>query len=233
MITGFIIGWHRIVPQIIIDSAKISLGIHSSSLPKDRGSSPINWQIIKGEKEGGVSLFHLTDGVDSGPIVDIKKFGIDETDNVKDVYEKATSNAIILLEKHWNSIHQLQVSKRLQNESDATYNNRRKPEDGLINWANSSKKCYDWIRALTEPYPGAFTFWNGKKVIILESEKSDIKNTIAGEILKIGKEIVVSTGDKSLKIKKLKIDGEPICGSELFSKIYGLEIGNKFSNSIE
>ena len=229
----FIIGWHRIVPEIVLKSAKISLGIHSSNLPKDRGSSPINWEIIKGEEEGGVSLFHLTEGVDSGPIVDTKKFRIDEFDDVKDVYEKATKNAIILLEKHWNGIHQLQIPKILQNESNATYNIRRKPEDGLIDWSNSSKKCYDWIRALTDPYPGAFTFWKDKKVILLESEKSDVKNTIAGEILKVGKEIVVSTGDKSLKIKKLKIEDEPICSSELFSNAYGLKIGNKFSNNRE
>ena len=175
----FIIGWHKIVPQAVIDTAKICLGIHSSELPKDRGSSPINWQIIKAEEKG---------------------YDISDEDDVRTVYFKATIASISLLEKHWPNIHNVDVPSITQDESQATYNERRRPKDGLIDWTQSSKKCYDWIRAITFPYPGAYTYWNKKKIILISSKISNIQGTKPGEILQVGEKIIVSTGDNSLEI---------------------------------
>jgi len=128
----FIIGWHRIVPQKVLEQATIKLGIHTSLLPRDRGSSPINWQIIRGEKNSGVTLFHLTDGVDEGDIVDMKEFSIDDADNVKTVYDKAILASIDMLEKNWESIHNLKINRTQQDESLVTKNDRRRPSDGLL-----------------------------------------------------------------------------------------------------
>jgi methionyl-tRNA formyltransferase len=226
----FIIGWHRIVPQEVLDVAKIRLGIHSSILPKDRGSSPINWQLIRGEKEGGVTLFHLTTGVDEGNIVDYVKYEILESDDVHDVYLKATNGSLQLLENNWESIHNLQIKSIPQDNSKATVNQRRRPEDGLIDWNKNSKQCYDWIRALTRPYPGAFTYWNGKKVLIWKSRISSEKETRPGQILNCDDKIIVSTGSGSIEILELQIEGESPCNASIFSRTYGLKKNELFSS---
>jgi len=226
----FIIGWHRIVSQSVLDVAKIKLGIHSSLLPKERGSSPINWQIIKGDTTGGVTLFHLTTGVDSGPIVDQEQYSIDEHDDVKTVYSKAMVLSLRLLQKNWHDIHNLNPNSIPQNESDATYNERRTPADGIIDWSKSAKQCYNWIRALTNPYPGTFTFYKGKKVFIWKSKIIKMKENSPGKIISVGKKIIVSTGNGCLELLELQVENEPIYNPELFSKYYNLQENNIFEH---
>jgi len=227
----FIIGWHRIVPQTVLDQAKIRLGIHSSLLPKDRGSSPINWQLIRGERNGGVTLFHLTDQVDSGNIVDSIEYEILDTDDVKDVYFKATLCSLTLLEKNWPQIHDLNINSLPQNDTEATINQRRKPEDGIIDWTKTAKNCYDWIRALTHPYPGAFTYWKGRKILIWESRIIEEKETKPGEVTSSGKRFIISTGKGSLELLTLQVENEPICNASIFSESYQLKKGDSFSSS--
>ena len=227
----FIIGWHRIVPHQVLDQAKITLGIHSSILPKDRGSSPINWQLIRGESKGGVTLFHLTTGVDAGAIVDAYKYEISNQDTVKEVYFKATFGSLILLEKNWKDIHNVHPKEIPQDESKVTINDRRKPSDGLIDWEKNASQCYNFIRALTKPYPGAFTFFKGRKVFIWSSKISEKKETKPGEIIETDSKIVISTGTKCLELLLLQFENEPICDGAIFSKTYEIKNNNSFESS--
>ena len=224
----FIIGWHRIVPQEVLDTAKIRIGIHSSLLPKDRGSSPINWQIIRGEKIGGVTLFHLTSGVDAGDIIDQEEYDIEFNDDIRDVYFKATSSSITLLEKNWDQIHNLKINSLPQNENEITLNDRRKPEDGKIIWSKNSTECYDWIRSLTSPYPGAFTFWNDQKIFVWTSKISNLKESKPGKIIRSDDKIIISTGRNCLELLYLQIENHPICNAQLFAKTYGLQENDYF-----
>lgn len=228
----FIIGWHKIVPQSLLDVAKIRLGLHSSLLPKDRGSSPINWQIIRGNNTGGMTLFHLAAGVDSGSIVDQVSYSIEFADDVRDVYFKATSTALLLLERNWKQIQELIPKSILQNEEEVTLNPLRKPSDGLINWNNSSVDCYNWIRALTHPYPGAFTYHKDKKIIILKSKLSELEATQPGEIIECDEKLIVSTRNKCLEIQLLKVENEPPCDGKLFSLSYHLKKNDFFQNNL-
>ena len=226
----FVIGWHRIVPQTVLDQAKIKLGIHSSLLPRDRGSSPINWQLIRGERIGGVTLFHLTNEVDAGDIIDSMKYEILDIDDVRDVYFKATLSSLYLLEKNWMQIHDLRIKSIPQNQTEVTVNERRKPEDGIIDWSKSAKNCYDWIRALTHPYPGAFTYWGEKKILIWASKMSAEKETKPGEVLCSDNRIIVSTGNHSLELLTLQAENEPLCNAKVFSDLYQLRKGDLFSS---
>jgi methionyl-tRNA formyltransferase len=224
----FIIGWHRIVPQEVLDTAKIRIGIHSSLLPKDRGSSPINWQIIRGDKIGGVTLFHLTTGVDAGEIIDQEKYEIKFNDDVREVYFKATSSSINLLEKNWNQFHNKKIHSLPQNEGEITLNDRRKPGDGRINWLKNSTDCHNWIRSLTFPYPGAFTFWNNQKIFVWKSQLSNIEGSEPGKIINSGDKIIISTGKNCLELLSLQIENHPLCNAQLFTTIYGLQKNDYF-----
>ena len=226
----FIIGWHKIVPQNVLDSAKTKLGIHSSILPKDRGSSPINWQIVRGETKGGITLFHLTSKVDEGGIVDVNKYEITNSDDVSTVYDKAIFASLNALEKNWNDIHNLNPKSIPQDETKVTINDIRKPSDGLINWKQSAEECHNLIRAVTCPYPGAFTFWNKKKVFIWKSKISNSKETTPGEIIINQNKIMISTNKGCIEILSLQIENELICSPQVFLKSYNLHSGNIFEN---
>jgi methionyl-tRNA formyltransferase len=225
----FIIGWHRIVPQSVLDTAPIRLGIHSSLLPKDRGSSPLNWSLIKNYKIGGVTLFHLTEGVDSGGIVDQEEFSIANEDYIDNVYYKVAVTSLYLLENNWDDIRNLKPKNNIQNEKDATYNERRRPDDGLMNWSQKSSDCYNFVRALSRPYPGAFTHYNRKKVFIWKAKINEQAHTKPGEIIDTYERLVVSTGSKSLEITELQIQDEPICDAKLFIKSYDVKNGDFFT----
>ena len=221
----FIIGWHKIVPQNVLDTGKIKLGIHSSLLPKNRGSSPINWQIVRGETKGGITLFHLTSEVDEGGIVDFNEYEINNLDDVSTVYDKAIFASLSVLERNWTDIHNLNPKSICQDESKVTINNIRKPSDGLINWKKSAEECYNLIRAVTHPYPGAYTFWNKKKLFVWKSKISNLKETISGETIIDKNKIIISTTKGCIEILSLQIENEPICTPHVFLKSYNLPSG--------
>ncbi len=226
----FIIGWHKIVPQQVIDCAPYCLGMHSSLLPKNRGSSPINWQIIKGEKEGGMSFFHLTTGVDSGDVVDKQGFEIALQDSCADAYQKAAVAALEMLRRNWAALREKSLPRVPQDESQATLNPRRKPEDGSVDWKKSALELHNWVRALTHPYPGAFTFFMGKKLFLWKASWIEDYNEPPeppGTIVSVGERLAVAAEGGWLLVKQLQFEGEPECSALVFSTAYSVSVGEK------
>lgn len=165
------IGWYYLIPRSLRQLAtKGCVGIHASLLPKYRGGAPLVWAMINGEKETGVTLFYLEDGVDTGDIIAQEKFPIEETDNIKDVLEKATRASIRLIEKYIPMIAEGNAPRQPQDHSLATQFPQRKPSDGLIDWTWEPERIRNFIRAQTKPYPGAFTYIGNKKVTIWDAD---------------------------------------------------------------
>ncbi|WP_288235939.1 methionyl-tRNA formyltransferase [uncultured Prochlorococcus sp.] len=222
----FIIGWHKIVSQEVIDIASYCIGMHTSLLPKDRGSAPVNWQIIRKESKGGITLFHLDIGVDTGDIIAQKKFKILETDTCKDVHEKSILGAIKMLREEWPFFKKNEIKRIPQINSHASFNKRRNVNDGKIDWNKSNIDIYSLIKATTSPYPGSFSFLNNKKLIIWVSKISHKKSLEApGTIIESGKNLIVKTGVGCIKLTKLNFEGEPECNAELFSLLYDIKPG--------
>lgn len=225
----FIIGWHRIVPQEVIDSATYCLGVHASLLPKDRGSSPINWSILRGDEVGGLTLFHLSAGVDTGDMVGQKSWAIGPVDTCRDVYDKANIAAVDLLRENWIALREGRVARSPQDESLATQNPRRRPEDGRIAWSDDADRIDALVRAITHPYPGAFTTLDGKRLFIWRAQAGN--STARGEpgtVVSVGERITVATGRGALDISLLQIEGHPECAASVFSSTYQLAVGQRF-----
>ncbi len=166
-----VIGWYYMIPQSIMQiPPKGSIGIHASMLPKYRGNAPLVWAIINGEKESGVSLFYFENGIDSGDIIAQQKFNIENTDTIKDVLEKVKICSKEILIENIILLKENRAPRCVQDHSQATVFPKRTPKDGEINWSLSIKEIKDFIRAQTKPYPGAFTYINGKKVIIWDAD---------------------------------------------------------------
>lgn len=227
----FIIGWHKIVSEDVIKTADFCLGMHTSLLPKDRGSSPVNWQIIRGDKKGGITMFHLTKGVDDGDINSQKQFLIKNNDNCEDIHNKSIISAIQILRENWEEFKTKRIRRIKQIESLATTNERRKSSDGEIIWNNKTLIIDRYIRALTYPYPGAFTYLFGKKLFIWEASlvKEDLmQEKIAGRIYTYNQKMLVTTKDGYLSILKLNFESEPLCNAEMFLEVYKIKNNMRF-----
>lgn len=182
-----VLGWSEILPERLLDIPTMgTVGAHAALLPHGRGSAPINWAIIKGEKQGGNSLMWLDKEVDKGNIIDQMGFDITPFDTCKTLYEKvAETNNVMLIRLIDRLSNNLPTVMDKQNITDEELLPRRRPKDGIMNWNQSSCKVYDFIRALTQPYPGAFSFLDGKKYKIWKAAllPMDEPNHVSGKIL--------------------------------------------------
>lgn len=161
------LGWYYFLPRMVRESVPLGcLGIHASLLPRHRGGAPIPWAIMNGEARTGITLFHLEDQVDSGEIVAQAEFPISEDDTSATVYEKATRESIEVLGEYLPRISAGTAPRIKQDERKATYCPQRKPGDGLIDWSWAAQRVYNFLRALTRPYPGAFTYLGREKVVL-------------------------------------------------------------------
>lgn len=159
-----VLGWGQILGPDVLNVATLGVvGAHASFLPHNRGSAPVNWAIINGETTTGNSLMWLSEGVDSGDLIDQRCFSISPYDTCATIYEKvAESNRDMLLQL----LSELRAGRRpgrSQPHSDEPLLPRRRPEDGQINWHSSSTDIYNLVRGVTRPYPGAFTFLSDGK----------------------------------------------------------------------
>ncbi len=168
-----VLGWYYMIPKKTRELTTYGAwGIHASLLPKYAGGAPLNWAIINGEKETGVTLFRMEDGVDDGDIIAQKSYSIEYEDTIKEVYVKATDASKKILNKVLHNINN--VVFKAQNKKNIEVYPQRKPEDGEIDFSKTSIELYNFIRAQSSPYPGAFIRTiDGKKIII---EKVRIEN---------------------------------------------------------
>ena len=179
-----------------------------------------------------MSYFHLTTGVDSGDLVAQKGFEISLHDTCADAYDKATVLALEMLQENWPALREKRLPHIPQDETQVTLNPRRKPEDGLIDWKKGSIELHNWMRALTHPYPGGFTFLRGKKLFIWKATLADGAPTGAsanqpGELVTAGAKIIVATGDGTLELLSLQFEGEREMAAADFSEKYALHPGEK------
>jgi methionyl-tRNA formyltransferase len=170
----FVIGWSQILSPEVLALAKLgAVGSHASLLPQDRGSAPVNWCLIRGERMSGCTLFWLDPAVDSGDIIAQEPIPITPYDTCATVYDKVgQANARMVLD-FLEELRHGRLPRRPQAESENQILPRRRPEHGRIDWRQSAHRLYDFIRALTRPYPGAFSWLNGTRYSIWTSARLD------------------------------------------------------------
>lgn len=182
-----------------------AFNMHGSLLPKYRGRVPINWAVLHGEKETGVTLHHMVKSADAGDIVDQETVPIGYEDTSQDVFNKCVKAARLVLERQLDSITRGTAPRHKQDESLATYFGGRKPEDGRINWTESAERIYNLIRAVTQPYPGAFTEVGGKRLFIWWAKPAGSSKGVPGEVLSLDP-LLVATGSGNLEIINMEWD---------------------------
>lgn len=146
--------------------SKAAVNLHGSLLPKYRGRTPHVWAIINNESETGVTVHFITAGIDEGDIIDQVVIPIDTKDTGADILNKYIEVYPQLVDKVLKKFKKEKVTGLKQNESKASYFGKRTPEDGIINWNWQKERIYNWVRAQAHPYPGAFSFLRGEKIVI-------------------------------------------------------------------
>lgn len=163
-------GWQRLFPEWFLDSLSIgAFGMHGSAehLPRGRGRSPMNWSLIEGRDRFYTSLFKYDVGVDSGAVVATQRFDVTGRDAIQSLRHKNTVSQIKLLLDNLPGL--LAGTARLSpqpTDVEPTYYPKRTPEDGIIDWRESVVRVDRLVRAVSRPYPGAFTSLGGKRINI-------------------------------------------------------------------
>ena len=176
-----------------------AFNMHGSLLPKYRGRVPINWAILHGEKTTGVTLHHMVKRPDAGDIVDQEAVPIGPDDTAQEVFNKCVTAARLVLLRQIEALTTGTAPRRAQDESQATYFGGRKPEDGLIDWTQSAENIYNLIRAVTQPYPGAFTQVDGKKLFIWWARPLKESGGTPGQVISVDP-LIIATGAGNLEI---------------------------------
>ncbi|MDR1741308.1 MAG: formyltransferase [Synergistaceae bacterium] len=160
------------IPEAILALAP-AFNMHGSLLPRYRGRACVNWAVLNGEAETGVTLHHMVARPDAGRIVDQEAVSIGPDETAIEVFRKIIPAARICLRRALPDIIAGRAYGVEQDESKATYFGRRRPEDGLIDWSRSAREVHNLVRAVTHPFPGAFTFVDGRRLFIWSSAVSE------------------------------------------------------------
>ncbi|WP_017347609.1 bifunctional UDP-4-amino-4-deoxy-L-arabinose formyltransferase/UDP-glucuronic acid oxidase ArnA [Pantoea sp. A4] len=194
--------YRNLLSDNILNSAKQgAFNLHGSLLPKYRGRAPLNWALVNGERETGVTLHRMVKRADAGEIMAQQRVAIEETDNAPSLHRKLLQAAESLLAQSLPALKQGELHGKAQNEAEATVVGRRIAEDGRIDWQQPAQTINNLVRAVTDPWPGAFAFAGTQKFIVwrgkVQAENSQAR---AGTVLSVDP-LVVACGEGALEIQ--------------------------------
>ena len=213
-------GYGMILEESCLNIPKINcINLHGGKLPEYRGSSPMNWALINGEKEIGISIIEVDSGIDTGSILAESSKQIDRQTNIADLHEWANEKFPELLQTVVLQIKRGSLVSRKQEDSLACYYPQRFPEDGFILWDQiNCIDAHNKIRALTEPYPCAYSYWGKRRIKFISSKIPEY--TFRGEAGRIYRKskgsFLIGTKDQALWITEaLFCDDQSSAYSEL------------------
>ena len=207
-----VVGWYWLIGDKALASVQHGfIGIHNSLLPQFRGGSPLIWPIIRGEKEVGFSFFSITSGMDDGPIWAQGRVSVDRHDYISTVLENLENKAVEVLRDNYLKILNGTIIPVDQKHEQATYCAQRFPSDGKINWCDTAEEIYNFLRAQSTPYPGAFTYLNGQEMRVWKAKPFKGKYYGSpGQVAKIVSDgvYIICGEDSALILEEIGVLGE-------------------------
>ncbi len=203
---------NMISPQILALPRLGAFNMHGSLLPKYRGRAPINWAVLHGEPRLGMTLHRMVKQADAGAIVDQEGVDIGPRDTAAEAFRKVLPCARRILARQIDALLAGTAKETPQDHSQATYFGGRAPEDGRIKWIQTSAQIFNLIRAVADPYPGAFTDVGPARLMVWwaepDSPSARDRRGRPGEILSL-MPLVVATGDGALELTRTEWRGAP------------------------
>lgn len=218
----FVIVAFRILPKEVFTLPKYgSINLHGSLLPRYRGAAPIQWAIINGEKETGVTTFFLKEKVDTGDMILQKKIVIEPEDNFESLHDKMKDVGAEVLIKTISLIERGEVDEHPQNDSLASPAPKITKEICKIDWTKSAEQINNLIRGLS-PIPAAFFEINGKLYKVYRSAITNEPNLKIGEVKETKKEIFIGCGEGTLQLLEIQPEGRKRMTADAFLRGYSL-----------
>lgn len=199
-------------PAVLAVARRGAFNMHGSLLPKYRGRAPVNWAVLKGERETGATLHEMVAKPDAGRIVGQEAVPIGEDDLAVDVFARVTHAAETVLKRELPRLLDGTAILAPQDLSQGSYYGGRKPEDGRIDWTQPARAIHDLVRAVAPPYPGAFTSVEGKGLRILRTRLAPSRalGTRSALVAEAAGLFAAGGDGKALEILALEVDGKPV-----------------------
>lgn len=217
----------QILSKAVLEMPKYGcINVHASLLPKYRGAAPIQWAIINGEKETGVTIMQMNEGLDTGDMLLKAQIPIEEEETGDSLQDKLALLGANLCVEALSAIEKGKVIPVLQNEKDTCYAKMLTKQLGHIDFADSAVKIERLIRGLNS-WPSAYTLYNGKNLKIWKAKVvENVCQDGPGVITEVTKEsLTVATGEKSLQITELQLEGKKRMPASEFLRGYALKKG--------
>lgn len=220
---------HMLPAGVLAVPRRGALNLHGSLLPRYRGRAPVNWVLVNGETETGVSLHYMTVKPDAGDLVDQEKVAISPVDTAYTLFRKLEPAAVRLLDRALPALAAGTAAAARQDASLRSYFGGRKPDDGRIDWSWPASRIYDLVRAVTHPYPGAFTTRGGKKLLVWWAVPiASPAPAPAGCVVAVDRDgVVVATGDGALRLVTVQLEGQPELPASAFALVDKLTPGDR------
>jgi UDP-4-amino-4-deoxy-L-arabinose formyltransferase/UDP-glucuronic acid dehydrogenase (UDP-4-keto-hexauronic acid decarboxylating) len=210
---------HLLSRDILMIPSAGAFNLHGSLLPAYRGRAPVNWVLVNGEQRTGVTLHYMVEAPDAGDIVGQKEVLIEFEDTAYTLYQKLCVKAEELLAETLPLIKRGVAPRVAQNLKQGSYYGGRKPEDGRIDWNWPVMQIYNLIRAVTEPYPGAFTCLpEGKKLFVwwAHPEKDNGPGGLVGALEFETNRVYARASDGRLELLDIEVGGERMKGHKIY-----------------
>jgi len=204
--------YRYMLPDSILKLAPLgAFNLHGALLPKYRGRAPINWMLVNGEREAGVTLHHMVARADAGDIVGQRAVAIDDADTALTLYRKLVPLGVEVIREMHPLIAQCRAPRRRQDLSQGSYFGRRRSEDGRIDWRWPARRVFNLVRAVTHPYPGAFCECDGRKIFLWEARiaRESGEAGAPGEIIAMAGDgtVEVAAGEGSIALIRAQFEG--------------------------
>ncbi len=226
--------YRNMVGKEILDiPASGCLNLHGSYLPQYRGRCPVNWVLIHGENQTGITLHYMTPQPDDGDIAAQKKISIAPDETALSLYEKMAGAARDLLDRLLPEIKENRIRRHPQDHSAASYFGGRRPEDGEINWQMNAHSVYNLVRAVTRPYPGAFSFLGNQKCTfwqVVPIEKS--VEASPGTVLSLDP-LTIACKNSAVEVRFGQTENKVFISGRQLALELNLAVGMKFNGKKE
>ena len=215
----FVVGWYQLVRDPFIRLAREGVfGMHPTLLPRHRGRASIPWALLSGLARTGVTLFEIFDETaDSGAIVGQAVVEIEPDDTATTLFDRLAVAHVDLIREYMPQLVARTAPRAPQDPRRASTWHRRRPADGIIDWETRAPYLYDWVRAQTRPYPGAFTFLGDAKVVVWRARPVELQEAApAGTVVAASPDgPVVACGEGALLLEEVEGADELVVGSVL------------------
>jgi len=225
--------YRRLIKTEILDIPKVGcLNLHGSLLPKYRGKAPINWVLVNGERETGITLHYMTPRADDGDIVAQERIAISDDDTALTLHRKVAQTAEKLLDEMLPRLKQGTAPRIPQDHGKATYFGGRRPSDGEIDWFKTAREVRNLVRAVTRPFPGAFSFIGERKCFFwqVREDKLEETNYLAGTIISTNP-LTIAAGQNAVVVEYGQAEGSIYMTGEQLARELSLVPGMKFGAS--